>query len=97
MWGPTIVGYGRYRYSYASGHSGEMCATGFSPRKAEIVAYVIGETGDFEPFLARLGKYRRGKSCLYFKSLADMDLAVLGEIVELSVAELEKRWPVSAT
>lgn len=96
MWGASIVGYGRYRYAYASGHGGEACAAGFSPRKAELVVYAMGETGDFAPLLARLGKHKLGKSCIHIKSLEDVDLDVLEEIVRQAVSELEQRWPVSA-
>lgn len=96
LWGPSIVGYGRYRYTYESGRTGEMCATGFSPRKAEIVVYVLtGYTG-LEPRLARLGRHRLGKSCLYVRKLADIDLDVLEEIVREGLGTLRQRWPVDA-
>lgn len=97
MWGPSIIGFGRYRYLYESGHSGEMCATGFSPRKAELVLYVLGEQQDTAELLPRLGKHRHGKSCLYLKRLADIDEAVLEEIIRAGLADLSRRWPVEGS
>ena len=96
MWGPSIVGYGRYRYTYESGRTGEMCATGFSPRKAELVVYVLTGYEGLEPRLARLGRHRLGKSCLYVRKLADIDLDVLEEIVLEGLGTLRQRWPVDA-
>ncbi len=96
MWGPSIIGYGRYRYTYDSGRSGEMCATGFSPRKAQTVVYIMPGYGDFAPILARLGKHKMGKSCLYITKLDDIDLAVLAELIGAGLAELGRRWPVTS-
>ncbi len=100
LWGPSIVGYGRYRYRDASGHGGEAPATGFSPRKAELSLYVLPCDGDADPAcaaaLARLGPHRRGKSCLYLRRLADIDLAVLEELVRTGLRDLAARWPVAA-
>lgn len=93
MWGPSIIGFGRYAYRYDSGHSGEMCRIGFSPRKAELVLYVlVGDAGQ-EDSLARLGKHRTGKSCLYVKRLADVDQSVLEELVVSSLAWMDQRYP----
>jgi hypothetical protein len=80
LWGPSIVGFGRYHYRYASGHEGEACRLGFSPRAANLVLYVSGFDG-YEARLARLGKYKRSKACLYVNKLADVGLGVLEEIV----------------
>lgn len=96
MWGPSIVGYGRYRYTYESGRTGEMCATGFSPRKAEIVVYVLTGYDGLEPSLTRLGRHRLGKSCLYLRKLAEIDLDVLEEVVRGGLETLRQRWPVDA-
>jgi len=93
MWGPTIIGFGSYRYTYDSGHSGEMCRIGFSPRKAELVLYVLTGKPDQEPLLARLGKHKTGKSCLYVKKLADVDLAVLEEITRIAIAHMDTTYP----
>jgi len=83
MWGPSLIGYGRYKYEYESGHSGEMLLTGFSPRKANQVLYVMPgyRYGQMEEKLSRLGKHKLGKSCLYINKLADVDMEVLEEIV----------------
>jgi len=93
MWGPTIIGFGSYRYTYDSGHSGEMCRLGFSPRKAETVLYVLTGQPDQETLLARLGKHRTGKSCLYVKKLADVDLTVLEEIARTALAHMDATYP----
>ena len=69
MWGPSIIGFGRYQYEYESGHSGEMCMTGFSPRKANMVVYILSGYKGLEEKLARLGPHKTGKSCLYLGSL----------------------------
>ena len=80
MWGPSIVGFGRYHYRYDSGHEGDACRIGFSPRKAQLVLYVGGFEGK-EDRLGRLGKHKTGKGCLYINKLADVDLAVLEDLV----------------
>jgi hypothetical protein len=80
MWG-TIVGFGKYRYRYDSGHGGEWPLIGFSPRKKDLTIYIMPGVGEFPELLARLGRYKAGKSCLYLRSLADVDLAVLDTLV----------------
>ena len=79
MWGPSIIGFGTYHYRYASGHLGDACRVGFSPRSASLVLYV-GGFPEYEGLLTRLGKHRRSKACLYVNNLADVDLGVLEEI-----------------
>ena len=88
MWGPTIVGFGTYHYRYASGHEGDMCRVGFSPRAANLVLYV-GGFPEYETFLAKLGKHKRSKACLYVNKLADVDLTVLEDIVRRTYAATE--------
>lgn len=83
MWGPTIIGFGSYHYRYASGHAGDMCRVGFSPRKAELVLYV-GGFPEYDALLEKLGKHKRSKACLYVNKLADVDMAVLEEIARRS-------------
>ncbi len=83
MWGPSIIGFGAYHYRYASGHEGDMCRIGFSPRKANLVLYVGGFEG-YEEMLAQLGKHKTSKACLYLNKLADVDMDVLEEIVRRS-------------
>jgi hypothetical protein len=90
MWGPTIVGFGKYRYKYESGREGESCLTGFSPRKPTLVLY-LGPGLEDEKLMSRLGKHKTGKSCLYIKRLADVDRAVLKELVTKSVEKIRKR------
>ena len=79
MWGPTIIGFGTCHYRYASGHEGDMCRVGFSPRSANLVLYV-GGFPEYEELLGKLGKHKRSKACLYLNKLADVDLGVLEEI-----------------
>ena len=94
MWGPSIVGYGRYHYRYDSGREGAFLATGFSPRKASLVVYVMPGYGDFGDILDRLGKHRLGKSCLYINKMADIDAAVLEELIRAGLADLATRRDV---
>jgi hypothetical protein len=94
IWGPSIIGYGSYDYTYASGHSGTSCRAGFSPRKAALVFYLMGsDAAAAEALFARLGKHSRGKGCLYIKKLADVDLAVLEQLVELSWDAMWVKYP----
>jgi hypothetical protein len=80
MWGPTIVGFGVRHYRYDSGREGDTLRVGFSPRKGALVLYVTGQA-ETDPLVARLGRITTGKGCIYVKSLADIDLAVLEELI----------------
>ena len=91
MWGPSIVGHDSYRYTYDSGHSREAPVVGFAIRGRELVVYMLAEGAGQEDLLSRLGKHRMGKSCLYFKRLADLDGAVLQQVVAHSIAEVKRR------
>lgn len=91
LWGSSIVGFGTYVYEYADGREAEWPLVGFSPRKSELVVYVMPGFERYADLLARLGKHRIGKSCLYLKKLGDADPAVLKEIVSRSVAAMEKK------
>lgn len=93
MWGPSIVGYGAYRYTYESGRSGTSCLVGFAIRGREIVLYLVPDWDGGADLLARLGKHKMGKGCLYLKSLADVDIAVLERLVSGSMQELKRRHP----
>jgi hypothetical protein len=93
MWGPSIVGYGAYRYRYESGHSGEACLVGFAVRGKDIVIYILAESPKQVARLARLGKHKMGKVCLYFKRLADLDAKVLEALIKESIAEVKRRHP----
>ena len=92
MWGPTIVGFGSYHYKYESGREGEACLTGFAARGKELVVYLVASGPEQEALLARLGKHRMGKACLYIRRLADIDTAILEQLVRDSVAELKRRY-----
>lgn len=87
MWGPSIVGYGSQRYTYESGRTGEMPVAGFAIRGREIVLYLGLDGAKQQALLKKLGKYRMSTSCLYFKQLADLDLAVLEKLVVGSLPE----------
>jgi hypothetical protein len=90
MWGPSIVGFGQYHYVYASGHEGDMCRTGFSPRKAALTIYFMaGLEARFASQLKKLGKHKASKACLYIKKLADVDLVVLREMIEANLKHLD--------
>jgi hypothetical protein len=95
MWGPSIVGYGSYSYTYESGHSGDACLVGFAVRGKDLVVYIMAETPEQRELLARLGRHRMGKSCLYFKRLADLDVEVLEALIAGSVADVKRRYPNS--
>jgi len=90
MWGPSSVGVGSYHYKYASGHEGEMCLAGFSPRKQNMTLYMMGGWDRYEGLLDRLGKHKRGKGCLYINKLQDVDLNTLRELIRQSVEEARR-------
>jgi hypothetical protein len=92
MWGPSIVGFDQYHYTYESGREGDMLLTGFSPRKQDLVLY-LGPGLDNKSLLAKLGKYTAGKGCLYVKRLDDISRPVLRALIEKSVAVMRKRHP----
>lgn len=94
LWGPSMVGFGRYVYRYASGHGGESLATGFSPRKAELSIYLMPGGGTFDPILARLGPHRMTKACLYVKRLDAVDESVLRELIRAGLEDLGSRWEI---
>jgi len=93
MWGPSIVGFGRYRYKYDSGHEGESARMAFSPRAKELVVYIMPGFEPFPELMARLGKYRTGKSCLYIKRLADVDEEALEALAGASLEHMRRKYP----
>ena len=93
MWGPSIIGFGTYHYKYASGREGDMCIVGFSPRKQNLTIYLVGGFEKQKALLAKLGKYKTSKVCLYIKSLDHIDLKVLKEMIVQSVKEVKKLYP----
>ena len=92
MCGPSMVGYGSYRYTYESGRTGEAPLTGFAIRGRELVVYLKAEGEEQRSLLSKLGKHKTGKVCLYFKQLADLDRSVLEKLVVGSVADLKRRY-----
>ena len=94
LYGPTIIGFGTYHYTYASGHSGSAPLAAFSPRKPELVLY-LGEEAQEPELLAKLGRHRATKGCLYVKRLADIDLKVLKLMLKRSIARTRKADPLS--
>jgi hypothetical protein len=100
MWGPSMIGYGQYHYRYDSGHEGDAMRIGFSPRKAQMVLYLMGNYCDrqaeADEVLARLGKHSIGKSCLYIPRLANVDTQALERLAEISWDSMNKRYPASA-
>jgi len=92
MWGPSIVGYGSYRYTYDSGHTGDAPLAGFAIRGRELVVYLLADGAKQKSLLSKVGKHKMGKSCFYFKQLADLDKSVLERLVTGSVAEVKRRY-----
>ena len=95
MWGPSIVGYGAYDYTYASGRTGRWLATGFSPRKTQLSIYIMPGYADFSDILSRLGPHSLGKSCLYIRRLDKVNLVVLAEVINAGLKRLSEIYPVS--
>ena len=96
MWGPSIIGYGSYSYKYESGREGTSCRAGFSPRKAAHTLYVLDGMAESAPVAALLGKlgmHSTGKGCLYIRNLADVDLAVVEQLVALSWERMNALYP----
>ena len=93
MWGPSIVGFGSYHYKYASGHEGDSALAGFALRGSDLVVYIAPGFGGRDALLARLGKHKTGKVCLYIRRLANVDLKVLETLVTRSVADTKRRYP----
>ena len=93
MWGDSIVGFGAYRYKYASGREGEWMLTGFAPRKRNLTLYIMSGFNEYDALLGDLGKYSTGKSCLYINKIEDVDLEVLKDLVEQSVQHMIETNP----
>ena len=95
LWGTSIVGYGSYHYRYASGREGDWPLTGFSPRKQALTLYIMSGFEEYEDLLAKLGKHKTGKSCLYVNRLEQVDEQVLARLIRKSVAHLRRKWPTT--
>lgn len=90
MWGDSIIGFGEYHYRYASGREGDWFLTGFSPRKQNLTLYIMAGFDRYEDLMKKLGKYKTGKSCLYIKSLEDIDQEVLKTLVRESIEHVAR-------
>ncbi len=93
LWGPSIIGFGRYHYKYDSGREGDSLRIGMSPRKGKTVLYIMGGFPQHESILSRIGKHKTGKACLYIKRLSDLDIGVLGELISASLAAMQAKYP----
>lgn len=93
LWGPSIIGFGKYHYKYESGHEGDSCLIGFSPRKQNISIYIMSGFAQCTDLLKKLGKHKAAKACLYIKKLEDVDMSVLQQLIEYSVKYLQKKYP----
>jgi len=93
MWGPSIVGFGSYHYKYASGHEGDSALAAFAKRGSELVVYIAEAFEGREALLAKLGKHKTGKVCVYIRRIANVDLKVLETLVARSVAETKRLYP----
>lgn len=91
MWGSAIIGFGRYHYKYESGHEGDSCIIGFSPRKQNLTMYVGASLPEIQPLLAKLGKHTTGKGCLYIKRLKDVNRNVLNDLIVTSYNTLKNK------
>lgn len=92
MFGSSIIGFGKYRYKYNSGHEGEAPLIGFSPRKAAISLYVFCQGADQEILLPQLGKHKMGKACIYIKKMSDIDIDILQQLMHTSIEFISKRF-----
>ncbi len=92
MWGPSIVGFGSYHYKYESGREGDMCITGFSPRKQNLTIYIMPGFKRYSELMKKLGKHKTGSSCLYINKLEDVDLKVLKQLITESVKYMKKTY-----
>jgi hypothetical protein len=90
MWGSSMIGFGSYHYTYESGREGDWFLTGFAPRKRNLTLYIMAGFEAYDELLAKLGKYKTGKSCLYINKLEDVDTAVLRQLVQASVDHMKQ-------
>lgn len=102
MWGPSIVGFGRYTYTYDSGHSGDAPVLGFSPRSSNLSVYSGMYAEDAAPYLKALGKHKVSKACIYINKLADVDMVAFEKLLKAGLASMKKSakakgWPIAAS
>lgn len=91
MWGASIIGFGSYHYKYESGHEGDICLIGFSPRKQNIVLYIPGGIHKYDDLLEKLGKHKTGKGCLYINKLSGVSEVVLKKIFKTAYDNSKKK------
>lgn len=96
MWGPTIIGFGRYHYKYASGHEGNAPILGFSPRKAQFSLYIYSKTDKSDALLNDFGKFKMGKACIYIKKLTDINISILEQLCKESIAYINEHHECGA-
>ncbi len=94
MWGTSLVGFGTYDYKYSSGREGSWPLVGFSPRKQNLTLYIMPGFSKFDELMSRLGKYKTGKSCLYIKTLDDVDQKKLKALIDGSVKYMKRKYSV---
>ena len=95
LWGNSIVGFGQYHYKYDSGREGDFMITGFSPRKNALTIYIMSGFSEYETLMQQLGKYKTGKSCLYIKNLNHVDMEILKQLIQASVAYIKQKYSTS--
>lgn len=93
LWNRGMIGFGRYSYRYESGRVGVWFLTGFAPRKRNLAIYVIGDIKNKKTVLKEFGNYMEGSSCLYLRSIENMDLAKLRSVIEESIRDLRTKHP----
>ncbi len=93
LWGPSIIGFGTYHYTYDSGRTGSACRIGFSPRKGKTVLYLADGFAARDALLSALGKHKTGKACLYIKRLSDVDCVVLEQLCQASLDRMNAQYP----
>lgn len=93
MWGSSLVGFGSYHYKYDSGREGDFMRVGFSPRKQNLVLYIMPGFGTYDDLMAKLGKHKTGKSCLYINKLDDVHMPTLRKLVAASLKAMKKKYP----
>ncbi len=96
LWGPSLIGFGKYHYKYESGREGDFFLTGLSPRKTVLTIYIMSGFSRYDVLMKNLGKYKTGKSCLYLKKLEDVDRSVLSELIQESLKHMRKKYPSSS-
>ncbi|MEL7205133.1 MAG: DUF1801 domain-containing protein [Pseudomonadota bacterium] len=94
IWSGSIIGFGRYHYTYDSGREGDFLATGFAPRKASMSIYILPGYQDYSEILSRLGPHKTGKACLYITRLDHIDMTVLRELIQTGLRDLSLMYPV---